>query len=84
VLSIGKLHYRDAEVSGSFDEQRLPMHAAQGIGDLQGAMLDPEAVDARAKADQAAIIERHGGREAVLARGSFGATPPPGEKAELG
>jgi choline-sulfatase len=47
------------------------------------AMLDPEAVDARAKADQAAIIERHGGREAVLARGSFGATPPPGEKAEL-
>jgi choline-sulfatase len=48
------------------------------------AMLDPEATDARAKADQAAIIERHGGVEAVLARGSFGATPPPGEKAALG
>jgi choline-sulfatase len=56
---------------------------AQFEGELR-AMLDPEAVDARAKADQAAIIERHGGREAVLARGSFGATPPPGAKAELG
>ena len=39
-------------------------------------IVDPEAVDKRAKADQAALIDRHGGREAVLSHGhSF--TPPP-------
>ncbi len=44
------------------------------------AILDPEAVDALAKKDQADTIGRHGGREAILARGSFGNTPAPGEK----
>ena len=44
----------------------------------------PEAVDAKAKADQAALVERHGGRDAVIARGSFGGTPAPGEKANFG
>ena len=48
------------------------------------ALRDPEAVDARAKADQAAIVERHGGRAAVVARGSFVGTPAPGEKAIYG
>lgn len=43
------------------------------------AMLDPEAVDRRAKADQAAIVARHGGRDAVIRKGGFGATPAPGE-----
>lgn len=42
--------------------------------------LDPEAVDARAKAEQLAILNRHGGAEAVLARGSMGASPPPGTR----
>ena len=43
-------------------------------------ICDPEEVDARAKADQAALVERHGGREAVLARGSTsGGTPPPAQ-----
>ena len=41
------------------------------------AICDPEAVDARAFADQAAMIERHGGREASLRLGAPGATPPP-------
>jgi len=42
-------------------------------------LLDPEAVDARAKADQKARVEQFGGREAVLARGTFTNSPPPGE-----
>ncbi|MEK9723470.1 MAG: sulfatase, partial [Rhodospirillaceae bacterium] len=46
------------------------------------AVCDPDAVDARAKTDQAAVVERHGGRDAVVKRGGFGATPPPGEKPE--
>lgn len=39
--------------------------------------LDPEAVDRQAKADQRALIERFGGREAALNTGTPGATPVP-------
>ncbi|WP_421907526.1 sulfatase-like hydrolase/transferase [Mameliella sp.] len=42
------------------------------------ARLDPEAVDARIKALQRKIVERHGGPEAILSQGSMGASPPPG------
>ena len=38
VLSIGKLHYRDRHVSAGFDEQRIPMHAEKGVGDVFGAV----------------------------------------------
>lgn len=41
------------------------------------AFCDPEAVDAQAFADQAELIEAHGGREAALKLGAPGATPPP-------
>ncbi|MEO1686361.1 MAG: sulfatase-like hydrolase/transferase [Pseudomonadota bacterium] len=41
------------------------------------AICDPEATDAAAKADQAALIERHGGRAAAARMGAPGATPPP-------
>jgi choline-sulfatase len=44
------------------------------------AVLDPEAVDRLARADQQAQIERHGGRQAILNRGTFRYTPPPGTK----
>ena len=42
-------------------------------------ILDPEEVDKRAKAEQAALVERHGGRDAVIAIGNSFASPPPGE-----
>ena len=41
------------------------------------SICDPEATDALAHADQSALIERHGGREAALKLGAPGATPPP-------
>ena len=41
------------------------------------AMLDPEATDARAKADQAALIARFGGPEKAQNVGAPGATPAP-------
>ncbi len=44
------------------------------------ALLDPEAVDRRAMADQAARVAAHGGREAVLARGTFANSPTPDDK----
>jgi choline-sulfatase len=42
-------------------------------------VCNPDEIDRLAKQDQAAIIEQHGGVEAVLERGGFGATPAPGE-----
>lgn len=42
-------------------------------------IVDPEAVDRLAKSDQAARIAARGGRDAILAKGSFGYTPAPGE-----
>ena len=46
------------------------------------SICDPEAVDAAAKADQMDIVKKNGGVEAVITRGGFGATPPPGVNAE--
>jgi choline-sulfatase len=48
-------------------------------GVLRG-MLDPEEVDRRARADQSALVSAHGGREAVLSRGTFVNSPVPGEE----
>jgi choline-sulfatase len=44
------------------------------------ALVDPEAVDERARADQRKVIERLGGRAALEARGAFDNSPVPGEK----
>ena len=46
-------------------------------------IVDPEAVDHKAKASQAALIESHGGYEAVLKRGHFNNSPIPGEQAKF-
>ena len=40
-------------------------------------MLDPEAIDRAAKADQERLIDFYGGREAVVAKGGKSATPAP-------
>ena len=42
------------------------------------AIVDPEAVDARAKSDQAVHIEKYGGREAILAAAPIHGSPVPG------
>jgi choline-sulfatase len=44
-------------------------------------IVDPEAVDRLARADQRQHIDRHGGRDAILAKGTFRYSPPPGIKA---
>lgn len=51
------------------------------VADCEAALrqvVDPEAADAQARSDQAARIESLGGREAILAKGSFGYSPVPG------
>ena len=61
-----------------------PSHAAT-LTDLQAELtrrIDPDRVNGDAQDSQAALVEQHGGREAVLNMGSFQGTPAPGEKAE--
>ena len=41
------------------------------------SICDPEAVDRQAHMDQAALVSRHGGRDAALQLGAKGATPVP-------
>jgi choline-sulfatase len=47
------------------------------------ALLSPEEIDARAKKRQADQLARYGGREAVIARGDLGFSPPPGIRPEF-
>jgi choline-sulfatase len=42
------------------------------------AILDPDATDRLAKADQTKMIDALGGKEAVLGRGAVRISPPPG------
>ena len=53
------------------------------LGRMEGLLreiLDPEEVDRRARSDQSALVSAHGGREAVLSRGTFINSPVPGEE----
>ena len=45
-------------------------------------VVDPEAADKLARADQKRHIDRNGGKEAILKMGTFRYSPPPGAKAE--
>lgn len=47
-------------------------------------VLDPEQVNDQAFADQAALIEAHGGREKLLSGSDLGYTPAPGEAPQYG
>lgn len=72
-----------ADPEEAHDLARHPGHAA-ALADCERALrriVDPEATDRRAKDDQNAMIERHGGREAVLGTryGSAGFTRIPEE-----
>lgn len=62
-----------------------PEHKAlvEEFEDVLRSIADPEEVDRKAKSDQAALVEKHGGREAVLKKGTFGGTPAPGYKAQF-
>ena len=65
---------------------------ALGVGSAHGGVVaeceaalrrivNPEEADRLAKADQRAHIDKHGGKEAILKRGTFRYSPPSGVKA---
>ena len=73
----------DADPLESRDLASDPAYG-QALRNCEAALrkiCDPEVVDRLAFADQEAVIARHGGREAVIKRGTFGHSPVPGEKA---
>ena len=40
VTSIGKLHYRDSSDDNGFDEELIPLHVVDGLGDLAGLIRE--------------------------------------------
>lgn len=54
VTSIGKLHYRFQDDPTGFDEQIIPMHIANGVGDLMGSIRPdlPERPQSRKYSEQ--------------------------------
>ena len=61
-------------------DPHYPALIAQCEAELR-AVVDPEAADRLAKHDQIAKISQHGGKQAILKRGTFRYSPPPGVKA---
>ena len=57
--------------------------SGQGIGAIERVTTAAETIDRLARADQARYVERFGGKAAILKRGAFTHTPPPGMKATL-
>jgi hypothetical protein len=56
------------------------------IAECEAALLkvvDSEAVDKLAMADQGAKIAQHGGKDAIMKLGTFRYSPPPGAKASF-
>jgi choline-sulfatase len=75
----------EADPDESHDLAREP-RSNDVLRDCEAALrklLSPEEVDAHAKKRQADQLDRYGGREAVIARGDLGFSPPPGIKAEF-
>jgi choline-sulfatase len=68
-----------------YERRDLGQHAGYRglVADCESALrkiVNPERADAQARQDQAARIAKLGGREAILAKGSFGHSPVPGTK----
>ncbi len=62
--------------------QNLALNGSFGglLGEFEAELrrtVDPEAMDRAAKADQELLIQRYGGRDAVIAKGGKSATPAP-------
>lgn len=73
----------EADPNEKVDLGRDAKYAAT-VKDCEAALrkvVDPDAVDGQAKADQEARIAEVGGKDAILKRGTFRYSPPPGAKA---
>src|SRR5262249_1485724 len=74
---------RDPDEARDLSADRLYAEVLMECEAKLRALLSPEEVDARAKKRQAEQLERHGGREEVIARGDLGFSPPPGIRAKF-
>ncbi|MEO1995761.1 MAG: sulfatase-like hydrolase/transferase [Planctomycetaceae bacterium] len=69
----------DPDEMCDLSQQPECQHRLQDLERELRGLLDPEDVDRRAKLDQRALVESHGGPAAVLGRGTFTNSPVPGE-----
>ncbi|MGY9054908.1 MAG: sulfatase-like hydrolase/transferase [Alphaproteobacteria bacterium] len=69
-----------ADPEETVDLAQDPNHAGvvQAMETALRDIVDPEQADSQARSDQAALVERFGGRDHALGLGTPGATPPPG------
>jgi choline-sulfatase len=74
---------RDPDEARDLSTDRLHAEVLMECEAKLRALLSPEGIDARAKKRQAEQLKRHGGREAVIARGDLGFSPPPGIQAKF-
>lgn len=74
-----ELYHLDDDPEELHDLAASPDHALVRAGMLARlqTLVEPEHADRAAKDDQNALVERHGGRDAALQVGKFGATPAP-------
>ena len=74
-----ELYHLDDDPEELHDLATSPDHALVRAGMLARlrTVVEPEHADRAAKDDQNALVERHGGRDAALQVGKFGATPAP-------
>ncbi len=69
----------DPEELADLGEDPAHRPVVEGMEVILREICNPDTVDRRAKEDQAALVERHGGREAVIEMGGFSHTPAPEE-----
>ena len=72
----------DPEEMSDLGEKQEFADVTQNLEAELRLICNPETVDKNAKLDQMEIIELNGGAEAVVKKGGFGATPPPGVNPE--
>ena len=70
----------DPEELNSLNDDPAHRHVLESLEAVLRQIVNPEEADERAYRDQCAVVEIHGGRDALIEKGGFQGTPIPGEK----
>ena len=73
----------DPEEMENLAPDQIYKNVIEALYKILKGILDPDEVNQQALRDQNTLVEKHGGREFIIARGAANNTPVPGEKADL-